>query len=98
MKAKDLFLCSSTDGSYVAVVLDVLYSTEHQTVYLCYAKSRLFTWVEQCDNDEEGNEVEYYFIGQEMPYTCSIPEMDELLELYEITLPSPSDSEDYDIL
>ena len=84
MKKGDIFeLAVSQGGVAVGVVVDIIVSTEHQTVSLCYIQNRLLVYIEQTYSDYETHEdcVDSFIDHIVVDYAV-LPEYDELLKSY----------------
>lgn len=83
MKKNDVFTFTAPNGVEVtAVVLAIISSSKYQTIALCYAQNRLFTFYEHIAYDIESGEAESdYSYGEILVDYVVIPYYDELLAL-----------------
>lgn len=84
MEQNTLFtFLTGNDVKVYAVVVAVLTSNKYQSVYLCYAQNRLFTYYKQLqENPETGESDEIYFEGETLVEYAILPDYDELLRNY----------------
>lgn len=82
MKKNDVFAFTAPNGVEVTgVVTAIISSTKYQTVALCYAQNRLFTFYEHIAYDLETGDAESdYSYGEVLVDYCIIPELDEVLK------------------
>lgn len=74
---------SESNVEVIAVVVAVLTSDKYQSVYLCYAQNRLFTYCKHIQEDPEtGESDEFYFYGERLVDYAILPDYDELLKKY----------------
>lgn len=81
MKKNDIFtFTASNEVEVTAVVVAIISSSKHQTVALCYAQNRLFTFYEHIAYDVESGEAETnYSYGEIFVDYAVLPDYDELL-------------------
>lgn len=85
MKKNDVFALTAPNGVEVTgVVTAIISSTKYQTVALCYAQNRLFTFYEHIAYDVESGEAESdYSYGEILVDYAVLPDYDKLLEDYQ---------------
>ena len=84
MKKNEIFTFTAPNGVGVTgVVTAIINSTKYQTVALCYAQNRLFTFYEYIAFDMETGDTESdYSYGEVLVDYCILPDYDDLLERY----------------
>ena len=84
MKKNDVFTFTAPNGvEVIGVVTAIISSTKHQTVALCYAQNRLFTFYEHIAYDiETGEAVSDYSYGEVLVDYCILPKYDNALNRY----------------
>ena len=84
MKKNEIFTFTAPNGVEVTgVVTAIISSTKYQTVALCYAQNRLFTFYEHIAYDAESGEAESdYSYGEILVDYAVLPDYDRLLEDY----------------
>ena len=84
MKKNDVFTFTAPSGVEVTgVVTAIISSTKYQTVALCYAQNRLFTFYEHIPYDMETGDAESdYSYGEILVDYAILPDYDNLLERY----------------
>jgi hypothetical protein len=84
MKKNDVFTFTAPNGVGVtAVAVAVISSSKYQTVALCYAQNRLFTYYEHIAYDVETGEPNTdYNYGEVLVDYAILPDYDALLERY----------------
>lgn len=92
MKKNEIFSFTAPNGAKVtAVVTAIISSTEHQTIALCYAQNKLFTfYVHYAIVD--GEECSDYSCGETLVDYAVLPDYDAALEM------AGFDEEEADIL
>lgn len=85
MKKNDVFTFTAPNGVEVTgVVTAIISSTKYQTVALCYAQNRLFTFYEHIAYDVESGEAESdYSYGEILVDYAVLPDYDKILEDYQ---------------
>lgn len=81
MKKNDVFTFTAPDGTEVtAVVIAITSSSKYQTIAICYAQNRIFTFYEHVAYDVESGETECdYSYGEILVDHAILPDYDELL-------------------
>ena len=84
MKKNDIFTFTSPNGVEVtAIVIAIISSSRYQTIALCYAQNRLFTFYEHIAYDVESGEAESdYSYGEILVEYAVLPDYDEFLARY----------------
>jgi len=84
MKKNDVFTFTAPNGVEVTgVVTAIISSTKYQTVALCYAQNRLFTFYEHIAYDMETGDAESdYSYGEILVDYAILPDYDDMLEAY----------------
>lgn len=84
MKKNDVFTFTAPNGAKVTgVVTAIISSTKYQTIALCYAQNRLFTFYEHIAYDTETGETESdYSYGEVLVDYCILPKYDDTLNRY----------------
>ncbi len=84
MKKNDIFTFTSPNRVEVTgVVTAIISRTKYQTVALCYAQNRLFTFYEHIAYDIETGDAESdYSYGKILVDYAILPDYDDLLENY----------------
>lgn len=87
MKKNDVFTFTAPNGAEVTgVVVAIISSSKYQTIALCYAQNRLFTFYEHIAYDVESGEAESdYSYGEVLVEYCVIPYYDGVLEAHSMT-------------
>lgn len=85
MKLNDVFTFKAPNGVEVTgVVTAIISSTEHQTVALCYAQNRLFTFYKHTAYNVESGEAESdYSYGEILVDYAILPDYDDALKNYQ---------------
>lgn len=93
MKKNNVFTFTAPNGVEVTgVVIAIISSTKYQTVALCYAQNRLFTFYEHIAYDMETGDVESdYSYGEILVDYAVLPDYDGLLEDYQHQLDMAND-------
>ena len=96
MKKNDVFTFTAPNGVEVTgVVTAIISSTKYQTVALCYAQNRLFTFYEHIAYDVESGETESdYSYGEILVEYAVLPDYDEMLENYQHQIDKVNDYAD----
>lgn len=80
MNKNEIFTFMAPNGAKVtAVVVAIISSTEHQTIALCYAQDRLFTFYEHHDV-ENGEAYSDYSYGEILVDHAILPDYDAALQ------------------
>jgi len=84
MNKNEIFTFTAPNGVEVTgVVLAIISSTKYQTVALCYAQNRLFTFYEYIAYDmETGDSESDYSYGKILVDYVVLPDYDAMLEAY----------------
>ena len=84
MKKNDVFTFTASNGvEGTAIVVAIISSSKYQTVALCYAQNRLFTFYEHIAYDIESGEAESdYSYGETLVEHAVLPDYDTMLERY----------------
>lgn len=83
MKKNDVFTFTASNGVEVtAVVLAIISSSKYQTVALCYAQNRLFTFYEHIAYTESGEAESDYSYGEILVECAVLLDYDRMLERY----------------
>ena len=84
MKKNDIFTFTAPNGVEVtAIVIAIISSSRYQTIALCYAQNRLFTFYEHIAYDVESGEAESdYSYGEILVEYAVLPDYDEFLARY----------------
>ena len=84
MKKNDVFTFTAPNGAEgTAIVVAIISSSKYQTVALCYAQNRLFTFYEHIAYDIETGDAESdYSYGEVLVDYCILPDYDAMLEEY----------------
>jgi len=84
MKKNDVFTFTAPSGVEVTgVVTAIISSTKYQTVALCYAQNRLFTFYEHIAYDIESGEAKSDYSYREILVEYAVlPDYDEFLARY----------------
>jgi len=95
MKKNEIFTFTASNGVEVTgVVTAIISSTKYQTVALCYAQNRLFTFYEHIAYDMETGDAESdYSYGEILVDYCILPDYDDLLERYSDHLVTPAEEQ-----
>ena len=82
MKKNEIFTFTAPNGVEVTgVVTAIISRTKYQTVALCYAQNRLFTFYEHIAYDVESGEANYdYSYGEIIVDYAVLPDYDAMLE------------------
>ena len=85
MKKNDIFTFIALNGVEVtAIVVAIISSSKYQTIALCYAQNRLFTFYEHIAYDTESGEAESdYSYGEILVDYAILPDYDRMLEDYQ---------------
>ena len=84
MKKNDVFTFTAPNGVEVAaVVIAIISNSKYQTITLCYAQNRLFTYYEHIAYDAETGDAESdYSYGEVVVDYAILPDYDEMLARY----------------
>jgi hypothetical protein len=84
MKKNDVFTFTAPNGvEGTGVVTAIISSTKYQTIALCYAQNRLFTFYEHIAYDIETGDAESdYSYGEILVDYAILPDYDALLDRY----------------
>lgn len=83
MKKDAVFSFTAPNGAVVlGVVVAILSSNEWQTVFLCYAQNRLFTYYKHKERDFETGELSSsLYFGETLVEYAILPDYDNVLEM-----------------
>lgn len=81
MKKNDVFTFTAPNGvEVIAVVVSVMFATEHTAKFLCYAQNRLFSYCEQKEiNPDNGESCWIGFYGDAIVDYAILPDYDSIL-------------------
>lgn len=85
MKRNEIFTFTAPNGvEVIGVVTAIISSTKYQSVALCYAQNRLFTFYEHIAYDMETGDAESdYSYGEVLVDYAILPDYDAMLENYQ---------------